>query len=269
MASYTDTETDIDRPLALIVDADNASARQIRAILAETSKYGTVIIRRVYGDWTSPHMSSWKTVLQDFALVPIQQFTNVSGKNATDSALIIDAMDILHGGQVKGFCIVSSDSDYTRLATRIREAGMFVMAIGRDQTPDAFRRACHIFVATENLVPEPVPAANQPPGPGRTGKSGHGKKPSGSPRGTARHPPADALAIIQQAFDNLDHGDGVVHLAALADTLYRLDPGFDSRSYGKAKLVDLIQSFPDRFAIDRQAKRGVGAVYVRRVGSAT
>ena len=121
-------------------------------MLAEAAKYGSVEIRRVYGDWASGKLSSWRPTVQQHALVPVQQFTAVSGKNATDSALIIDAMDILHGGRISGFCIVSSDSDFTRLATRLRESGMFVVGIGRAQTPPAFRNACNVFVATENLI---------------------------------------------------------------------------------------------------------------------
>src|SRR5208282_303462 len=142
-------------PLAFLVDGDNASAGLVGEMLAEAAKYGSVEIRRVYGDWASGKLSSWRPTVQEHALVPIQQFTAVSGKNATDSALIIDAMDILHSGRVRGFCIVSSDSDFTRLATRLRESGMFVVGIGRAQTPAAFRNACNVFVATENLLSGP------------------------------------------------------------------------------------------------------------------
>ncbi len=250
----SDVDSYVEIPLAFIVDGDNASAKLIGEMLAEASKYGSVVIRRVYGDWTSTQMSAWKQTLQNFALVPEQQFANISGKNATDSAMIIDAMDILHGGVVKGFCIVSSDSDFTRLATRIREDGLFVMGIGESKTPEAFRRACHMFVLTGNLAP----LAGSGPGV-LTKKKGAGPEPTSGHR-----PPSDAVGIIQQAFDNLDRSDGAVHLAALGAALYRLDPAFDSRTYGKPKLVDLIQSFPDRFLIERQAERGPGAVYVKR-----
>src|SRR3989454_9039610 len=138
-------------PIAFLGDGDNVNTELLPEMLAEASKYGSVLVRRVYGDWTSPQMNRWKRVLQEHGLVPVQQFANVSGKNATDSAMIIDAMDILHSKLVKGFCLVSSDSDYTRLATRIREAGLFVMGIGEPKTPQAFRQACHVFVSTENL----------------------------------------------------------------------------------------------------------------------
>ena len=127
----------------------------IENVLAETTKYGVVTTRRVYGDWTTPQMSGWKDSLHSYAVQPMQQFRYTVGKNATDSALIIDAMDLLHGGTVGGFCIVSSDSDYTRLATRIREQGLFVMGIGRSNTPKSFVNACEVFVYTENLSPQP------------------------------------------------------------------------------------------------------------------
>lgn len=249
--------------LAFLVDGDNASAALIKEMLAEASKYGTTIIRNVYGDWTSTQLAAWKAIMQEYALDPRQQFANVSGKNATDSAMIIEAMDILHEGIVQGFCLVSSDSDYTALAKRIRKAGLFVMGIGRSQTPTPFQRACHIFVATENLVPSiPSPPAPQP----------DKMKKAAGPQPTAiataipapRIPVSDALDILQRAFDSADSGDGLVHLANLGETLYRLDPAFDPRTYGKAKLVDLIEAFPKIYAIERRTELGPGAVYVRR-----
>ena len=154
------------RPIAILIDGDNAQPSLIEHVLAETAKYGIVTTRRVYGDWTTPQMTGWKDSLNSFAVQPMQQFRYTVGKNATDSALIIDAMDLLHGGTVGGFCIVSSDSDYTRLATRIREQGLFVMGVGRSDTPKAFVNACEVFVYTENLTPGtddkvPAPKLNQ------------------------------------------------------------------------------------------------------------
>ena len=130
------------RAIALLIDGDNAQPKLIDGVLAESAKYGEITTRRIYGDWTTPQMSSWKGCLHSYAIQPIQQFRYTTGKNATDSALIIDAMDLLHQGTVGGFCIVSSDSDYTRLAMRIREQGLFVMGIGRSDTPKAFTNAC-------------------------------------------------------------------------------------------------------------------------------
>ncbi len=245
-------------PLAFLVDADNASAKAISEMLAEVSKFGTPIIRRVYGDWTSTQLGSWKRVLQEHSLHPVQQFANVSGKNATDSAMIIDAMDILHQGIVKGFVLVSSDSDYTALACRIREEGLHVIGIGKAETPESFRRACHIFISIENLVPLiPAPEAV-------TGRETPTPPQVPIPSPPARSPPSEALGILNRAFDNVDQGDGVVHLAGLGQALYQLDPAFDPRTYGKPKLVDLIESFPDAFAVERRTERGPGAVYVRR-----
>src|SRR5215218_6162111 len=137
--------------IALLVDGDNAQPRLLNLVLEEASKYGKVTIRRVYGDWTTPHMNQWKACLNELAFSPIQKFSYTSGKNSTDSALIIDAMDILHDELVDGFCIVSSDSDYTGLAKRIREEGIFVMGIGEKKTPNAFVKSCEIFTFVENL----------------------------------------------------------------------------------------------------------------------
>src|SRR6476619_5918506 len=139
--------------IALLVDGDNAQAKIMDLILEEASKYGKVTIRRIYGDWTTSHMNNWKHSLNELAINPIQKFSYTQGKNSTDSALIIDAMDILHDELVDGFCIVSSDSDYTGLAKRIREEGIFVMGIGEKKTPNAFVKSCEIFTFVENLEP--------------------------------------------------------------------------------------------------------------------
>jgi len=228
-------------PIAFLVDGDNASPELLPEMLAEASKYGSVLIRRVYGDWTSPQMTRWKRVLQDHALVPVQQFANVSGKNATDSAMIIDAMDILHSKLVKGFCLVSSDSDYTRLATRIREAGLFVMGIGESKTPAAFRNACHVFVSTDNLRHVAVAKPSLEP----------------SSREAARE-------ILLRAYDKIEKDDGLARLDELGQVLRRLDPSFDPRTYGEPRLVDLIRALPDTFAIERPKDAGPGELYVRR-----
>ena len=220
-------------------------------MLAESSKYGEVIIRRVYGDWTSRNLASWKAVLQEHALTPTQQFANVAGKNATDSAMIIDAMDILHGSRVGGFCLVSSDSDYTRLATRIREAGLFVMGIGETKTPTAFRQACHVFVSTDNLRLARTPEVGRP----KVGKPVVEE---------ARRVPEDAVTLLQQAFENVVRDDGSAHPGEMGEALRRLDPAFDSRTYGFSKLVDLIQALPQVFEVVRRQELGPGAVYVRR-----
>ncbi len=250
-------------PLAFLVDGDNASAGLVGEMLAEAAKYGSVEIRRIYGDWASGKLSSWRPTVQEHALVPVQQFTAVSGKNATDSALIIDAMDILHSGRVRGFCIVSSDSDFTRLATRLRESGMFVVGIGRAQTPAAFRNACNVFVATENLIG----ARGEAP------QSAKSKKlPSATPTSSAalaegsvgRRAARDAFDLIDKAFDSVVGEDGYCHLAELGNALLKLDPAFDPRTFGKSKLGDLLEAIPEKYELERPPPRTSGAVMVRR-----
>uniref|UniRef100_UPI002633A4B3 NYN domain-containing protein n=1 Tax=Flavobacterium sp. TaxID=239 RepID=UPI002633A4B3 len=145
--------------IAVLIDGDNAQAKLIKEILEEVSKYGKATIRRIYGDWTIPQMNVWKELINQYSINPIQKFSYTTGKNSTDSALIIDAMDILHSNNIDGFCIVSSDSDYTGLAKRIREEGLFVMGIGQRKTPIAFVQSCEIFTFCENLTPEIVPVA--------------------------------------------------------------------------------------------------------------
>ena len=260
----TPEERETSLALAFLVDGDNASVRQIPEILAEASRYGEVVIRRVYGDWASGRFASWKTVVQDHALVPVQQFANVAGKNATDSALIIDAMDILHTGRISGFCIVSSDSDYTRLATRLREEGMFVLGVGRAQTPAAFRNACIVFVSVVNLAPASREAdAARPSGsPAAAGAPPKG----GRARGTKSpaQPPSEALGILNRAFDAAVDDDGFCHLASLGNALRRLDPGFDPRTYGRSRLVDLVADLPKAFELRRPAAGSAGPILLRR-----
>jgi hypothetical protein len=248
-----------------LVDGNNASAGLIGEMLAEAAKYGSVEIRRIYGDWASGKLGSWRSVVQEHALVPIQQFVAVSGKNATDSALIIDAMDILHSERVRGFCIVSSDSDFTRLATRLRESGMFVVGIGRAQTPPAFRNACNVFVATENLLPTE--------GPGTTAGANSGKIRTSTPeRSTGeaapdRRPVSEAYVLIDKAFDTVVGEDGACHLAELGNALLKLDPAFDPRTFGKSKLGDVLESIPGKYELTRPPQRTSGPVFVRRRSS--
>jgi len=239
--------------MAMLIDGDNAQPSLIEKMLAETTKYGLITIRRIYGDWTAVNMGGWKEMLQTFAIQPIQQFRYTIGKNATDSAMIIDAMDILYGGGVDGFCIVSSDSDYTRLATRIREKGFFVMGIGKKITPRAFVNACDVFVYTENLVPHPEPS-----------KSGNGRKKT---KTTTPEPPepatSDPLPLLKSAFDIAVQDDGWAFLGTLGHHIRQLDPGFDSRTYGHKQLSLLIQGFPKVFEIKEvKSEDGTSVIYV-------
>ena len=214
------------RLIAMLVDGDNAQPSLIEHVLVEAAKYGMVTTRRIYGDWTTPQMSGWKQHLHSHAAQPIQQFRYTVGKNATDSALIIDAMDLLHSGSVGGFCIVSSDSDYTRLATRVREQGLLVMGVGCSITPKAFVNACEVFVYTENLAPT---------------LEGHEEE------GRGLDDLSDWTEIASRAVEMSLQDDGWAFLGAVGNSLRQLDPAFDSRSYGHKQLSQLVGSRPDLF----------------------
>jgi uncharacterized LabA/DUF88 family protein len=242
------------RRVALLIDGDNAQPSLVNQILAEAGKYGLVTIRRIYGDWTTTSMSGWKAALHDSAIQPIQQFRYTIGKNATDSAMIIDAMDILHSHQVDGFCIVSSDSDYTRLATRIREIGFFVMGIGKRSTPRAFVNACNVFIYTENLVPRES----------RRKDRGGARKAEEREEREDKGRKFDPVPLLRGAFDMAVHEDGWANLGELGFYLRQLDPGFDPRTYGFKQLSQLIKSQPALFEIRAREEAGGGsAVYAR------
>ena len=222
--------------VALLIDGDNAQPSLINKMLAEAGKYGSITIRRIYGDWTTSNMKGWKDTLNNNAIQPIQQFRYTVGKNATDSAMIIDAMDILHSDQVDGFCLVSSDSDYTRLATRIREMGIFVMGIGKQLTPKAFVNACNLFIYTENLVPK----VTQPKSPRTTKKApAKGEEPK----------KFDPVPLLKAALEMAMQEDGWANLATIGFYLHQLDPGFDPRTYGFKQLSQLIKNNSREFEI--------------------
>ena len=229
-----------DRSIAMLIDGDNAQASLIKNILTETGKYGSVTIRRIYGDWTTANMNGWKETLQTHAIQPIQQFRYTTGKNATDSAMIIDAMDILYERIVDGFCLVSSDSDYTRLATRLREKKIFVMGIGRKTTPRAFVNACEVFVFTENL-------SNEAPK----------QKPQNSPKSpeTQKINAPELVSLLKNAFEVAVQENGWASLGALGNHLRQLDPSFDSRTYGFRQLSSLIHAFPEIFEYKESKKK--------------
>ncbi len=236
--------------IALLIDGDNAQPSLIGSILTETAKYGAVTIRRVYGDWTTANMAGWKNALNNYAIQPVQQFRYTIGKNSTDSAMIIDAMDILHSNLVQGFCLVSSDSDYTRLATRIREAGVLVMGIGKKTTPKAFVNACNIFIYTENLAPRPSPPRRR----------GQGKAPQ--PR-EEKPKELDPLPLLRGAFDMAVRDDGWADLSTMGFYLHQLDPSFDPRTYGFKQLSQLIKSYSDVFESKFREEGGTTKVFVR------
>lgn len=224
--------------LAVLIDADQGQNGVLQELMSEISRYGTATIKRAYGDWTEQNMSKWKGSLQANAIQPVQQFRYTKGKNATDSALIIDAMDVLHSGVVDGFCLVSSDSDFTRLATRIREAGLAVYGFGERTTPAAFVAACDKFVFLEilKLGPEAQQVVVQ----------ATSKEPTGSPAAVelpfADLPELERLVV--SALEKTAREDGWSSLAALGGQISRDHSSFDSRNYGFSRLSDLIRKQP-------------------------
>ena len=208
--------------LAVLIDAENAQASIIQELLAEVSRHGVASVKRAYGDWTTTNLKGWKDTLHRMAIQPMQQFSYTSGKNSTDSSLIIDAMDLLHGGRLDGFCLVSSDSDFTRLANRIREAGLAVYGFGEKKTPEAFVAACDRFVYTEILRPPAPEEAKALP--------------------EEVHPPASALApMVKQAVTAAARDDGWASLSSVGSFLLKTNPSFDPRNYGCQKLGELMR----------------------------
>jgi hypothetical protein len=244
-----------DYKLAVLIDGDNAQASLLAKMLAEIGKHGSVTIRRIYGDWTTSNMNSWKDALHNYAVQPIQQFRYTVGKNATDSALIIDAMDIMHRKLVEGFCIVSSDSDYTRLATRIREEGVFVMGIGQQKTPKSFVNACDLFIYTENLAPR----RESKPRPEAAGKGRGGSKKVETQQ---QYTGSDPMPLLREAYEMVVQENGWANLGPMGKALLQLDPGFDPRSYGQRQLSALIKSLPD-FELRRSDEHSQTGVWVR------
>jgi uncharacterized LabA/DUF88 family protein len=218
--------------LAVLIDADNTSAKVAEALFLEIAKLGEASVRRIYGDFAAPTMKGWAEALPRHAIVPHQNFAYTQGKNSADIALVIDAMDLLHSGRFDGFCLVSSDSDFTRLASRIREQGVDAYGFGQRKTPEAFRQACKRFFFTENLMPEPAGGAAAPE--------------------AAKDNPADALPLIRAAMAELEDDEGWVVLGGLGTKLQNLAPDFDTRTYGSSKLSTLIEKLGG-FEIDRKA----------------
>lgn len=242
-----------DLRLAVLIDADNIPHAHVKAMLEEVAKYGIPTFKRIYGDWTKPQLSSWKAVLLEHAISPVQQYSYTSGKNATDSAMIIDAMDILYTGRVDGFCLVSSDSDFTRLATRLREAGMRVFGLGEMKTPAAFRAACDKFIYLEILQHDSTEEQATSP-----------KKSTKNKSKVISKTNRELFNLLKTSINDTADEDGWAYLGDLGNLLIKKQPDFDSRNYGYNKLLQLIKSF-DSFEIDiRETGKKTGKlVYVR------
>jgi uncharacterized LabA/DUF88 family protein len=227
--------------LAVLIDADNASARIAQGLFEEIAKLGEASVRRIYGDFSDTHLKSWAAVLSTHAIMPHQNFAYTTGKNASDIALVIDAMDLLHSGRFDGFCLVSSDSDFTRLAARLREEAT-VYGFGERKTPESFRQACNRFIYTENLLPE-APAPDEP------------ERPDARPASSIK-PPSAATPLIRKAMAQLADEDGWVSLGGVGNRLAILATDFDPRTYGQAKLVGVVEK-TGAFEVRRNEGGGV------------
>ena len=241
-----------DKKLAVLIDGDNIPSKYIKEMMEEIAKYGNPTIKRIYGDWTKPQLSKWKKLLLENAITPIQQYNYTTGKNSTDSGMIIDAMDILYSDKVDGFCIASSDSDFTRLATRIRETGLSVIGIGEKKTPDPFIVACDKFIYLEIL------RANE-------------KDEESTPEQREKKKSVDTITpkvvkLITQTVSDLADDEGWAFLGDVGSLIQKKQPNFDSRNYGFEKLTPLIKS-TGKFEIDQRdsGKGRYKLIYIRRM----
>ena len=249
-------ETRQDLKLAVIIDADNVPYGNVKGMMEEIAKYGVPTFKRIYGDWTKPNLSGWKNVLLENAITPIQQYGYTSGKNSTDSAMIIDAMDILYIGKVDGFCIVSSDSDFTRLAIRLRESGMKVFGFGERKTPSPFIVACDKFVYLEILT------SSRPSETSKTFTSLKTKK--GVQIATPKID-SETISLISSTVDDIADEDGWAFLGDVGNLLIKKKPDFDPRNFGYEKLTPLIKSLKDNFDIDERIteRANIKLVYIK------
>lgn len=242
-----------DLKLAVLIDADNIPYSNIKGMLDEIAKLGTPTIKRIYGDWTKPTVSGWKPALLEHAITPIQQYSYTSGKNATDSAMIIDAMDILHSQKVDGFCLVSSDSDFTRLATRLRESGMLVIGIGEKKTPKPFIVACDKFIYIEIIGAKEIPKTK--------------KVTTSIPAETAKIDSIDNkfIQLLKSSIEDIADDNGWAFLAEVGSLIIKKKPDFDPRNYGFLKLTPLIKSLREHFDIDEREveKTHIKHIYVK------
>jgi hypothetical protein len=238
--------SDSDR-LAVLIDADNISAKVASDLFEELAGYGNLTVKRAYGDWTTTHLGGWKDQLHQYAISPMQQFAYTTGKNSTDSALIIDAMDLLYSSNLDGFVIVSSDSDFTRLATRLRESGMTVYGIGARKTPQAFRDACDKFTFLEVLRDAPEPESSTEPA-----------------AESVRDPGGLQSLLVKALNKTASDDDDWSALGALGSHLQRIDPSFDSRAYGFARLTDLVRDQPFLETRSVESAEGRGQLWVRQ-----
>lgn len=253
--------------LAVLIDADNVPYSNVKGMMEEIAKYGTPTTKRIYADWTKPNAGGWKSVLLEHAITPIQQYSYTVGKNSSDSAMIIDAMDLLYSDKVDGFCIVSSDSDFTRLAIRLRESGMKVIGIGEKKTPNSFIVACDRFIYIEVLDGAIQKKAKK--------RSADIKKPVEKPVGKTIEKPIEksslnkidtqTIELIESTIEDICDDDGWAFLGDVGNLIVKRKPEFDPRNYGFAKLTPMLKSLTDILEIDERdsEKKGIKHVYVR------
>lgn len=247
------TENKKELNLAVLFDADNVPYSHVQDMLNEITKYGVPTIKRIYGDWTKPTVTGWKSVLLENAITPIQQYSYTTGKNATDSAMIIDAMDILHTDKVDGFCLISSDSDFTRLATRLRESSKLVIGMGERKTPRPFIVACDKFVYIENLGSDDT--ENETAGDTSAETAADAKKSGAETAKTASQKEKITYALIKllrRAIDELADDNEWVPLSEVGSLIQKKRPDFDPRNYGFQKLTPLIEACPKHFEIEKR-----------------
>lgn len=250
--------------LAVLIDADNIPYANVKGMMEEIAKYGTPTFKRIYGDWTKPTLTGWKSVLLQNAITPVQQYSYTIGKNSSDSALIIDAMDILYTGRVEGFCIVSSDSDFTRLATRLREAGMQVYGIGEKKTPAPFISACNKFIYIEILKKRDKPDTNIKSSNKVTKSKIKKSVPTPLPVSTVAAIDDDLKKLISDSVNDLGDEDGWVYLGVLGNLILKKKPDFDPRNYGYKKLIDLIKEIKEIDIDERMTgKNNISHFYVK------
>lgn len=257
-----ESESPKDLRLAVLIDADNVPYSNIKGMLEEIAKYGNPTFKRIYADWTKPTVSGWKSVLLEYAITPIHQYSYTTGKNATDSAMIIDAMDILYSGRVDGFCIISSDSDFTRLATRLREAGMKVFGFGEKKTPTAFISACDKFIYIEILAKEKAPEEEV------VTSTRSRPKTSAPSESNGKQPISpvtqNLIKLISDSINDLADESGWTFLGDLGNLLLKKQPNFDPRNYGFNKLVLLLKSMK-QFEVEKRdtGKGNIKNFYVK------
>src|SRR5258705_1964306 len=249
--------------IAVLIDADNIPSTNVKAMMEEIAKYGTPTFKRIYGDWTKPNLAGWKNVLLESAITPIQQYGYTTGKNSTDSAMIIDAMDILYSGKVDAFAIVSSDSDFTKLAIRLREAGMTVIGLGERKTPNPFIVACDKFIYLEILIPAiaPVTAAKVKIEPGKPEK----KVPTQA--AAIQKVDKETINLIANSISDLADDSGWAFLGEVGSLIIKKQTDFDPRNFGYSKLAPMLKSI-HKFEVDEREtdKKSIKLVYVRVKG---